>query len=261
MRRFRLVVATVPSVTQYSRTSLLSGRLTSGAAADEKRAFEAHPALVRVSKTQFPPVLFHKGELSQPGGRALAEPVRSEIASPDRRIVAAVVNAVDDYLAKADQVRPRWSLEYLPLVAALLHEARMAGRVVVFASDHGHLLDDETRISRNDFGDRWRSDDQKSGEGEIVLAGARVGANGGRVIVPWSERTRYGMKKNGYHGGATLQEMIVPIAVVSAGAQVPGWIERAPLSIHSGGKNRSARRPIAVPAPVLQPPVADSQGP
>jgi hypothetical protein len=57
---------TVPSVTQYSRTSLLSGRLTSGAAADEKRAFEAHPALVRVSKTQPSPVLFHKGELSQP---------------------------------------------------------------------------------------------------------------------------------------------------------------------------------------------------
>ena len=225
-----------------SRTSLLSGRLTSGAAADEKRAFEAHPALVRVSKTQFPPVLFHKGELSQPGGRGLAEPVRSEIASPDRRIVAAVVNAVDDYLAKADQVRPRWSLEYLPLVAALLHEARMAGRVVVFASDHGHLLDDETRISRNDFGDRWRSDDQKSGEGEIVLAGARVGANGGRVIVPWSERTRYGMKKNGYHGGATLQEMIVPIAVVSAGAQVPGWIERAPVlsTVVGGTGQRSA---------------------
>ena len=219
-------VATVPSVTQYSRASLLSGRLTSGAAADEKRAFEAHPALIRVSKTQFPPVLFHKGELSQPGGRALAEAVRSEIASPDRRVVAAVVNAVDDYLVKADQVRPRWSLEYLPLVAALLHEARMAGRVVVFASDHGHLLDDETRISRNDFGDRWRSDDQKVGEDEIVLAGARVGTNGGRVIVPWSERTRYGMRKNGYHGGATLQEMIVPIAVVSRGS-TGFWLDRA----------------------------------
>ena len=252
-------VATVPSVTQYSRASLLSGRLTSGAAADEKRAFEAHPSLVRASKTQFPPVLFHKGELSQPGGRALAEPVRSEIASPDRRIVAAVVNAVDDYLAKADQVRPRWSLEYLPLVAALLHEARMAGRVVVFASDHGHLLDDETRISRNDFGDRWRSDDQKLGEGEIVLAGARVGANGGRVIVPWSERTRYGMRKNGYHGGATLQEMIVPIAVVSAGVQVAGWAERSPVYPQWWEEPISAP-PIAVPAPVLQPPVPARKG-
>lgn len=252
-------VATVPSVTQYSRASLLSGRLTSGAAPDEKRAFEGHPSLVRVSKTQFPPVLFHKGELSQPGGRALAEPVRSEIASSDRRIVAAVVNAVDDYLAKADQVRPKWSLEYLPLIASLLHEARMAGRVVVFVSDHGHLLDDETRINRNEFGDRWRGDDQKVGEGEIVLAGARVGANGGRVIVPWSERTRYGMRKNGYHGGATLQEMIVPIAVVSAGVQVAGWAERSPV-YPEWWEEPVNTPPIPVPAPVLQPPAPARKG-
>ena len=34
----------------------------------------------------------------------------------------------------------------------------------------------------------------------------------------------------------------MPIAVVSAGAQVPGWIERAP-SFHSGGRNRSALGP------------------
>ena len=252
-------VATVPSVTQYSRTSLLSGRLMSGAAADEKRAFEAHPTLVRVSKTQFPPVLFHKGELSQPGSRALAEAVRSAIASTDRRVVAAVVNAVDDYLSKADQVRPRWSLEYLPVVAALLHEARMAGRVVVFASDHGHLLDDETRIRRNDFGDRWRSDDQKVGSDEIVLAGARVGTNSGRVIVPWSERTRYGMRKNGYHGGATLQEMIVPIAVVSAGVQVSGWKERAPVYPQWWEEPVSAPS-IGVPAPAVQPPVPARRG-
>ena len=252
-------VATVPSVTQYSRASLLSGRLMSGAAADEKRAFEAHPALIRVSKTQFPPVLFHKGELSQPGSRALAEAVRSEIASTDRRVVAAVVNAVDDYLAKADQVRPRWSLEYLPVVAALLHEARMAGRVVVFASDHGHLLDDETRIHRNDFGDRWRSDDQKAGPDEIVLAGARVGTNGGRVIVPWSERTRYGMRKNGYHGGATLQEMIVPVAVVSAGVQMSGWIERAPV-YPQWWKEPVSAPPVGVPAPEVQPPIPARRG-
>jgi hypothetical protein len=245
-------LATVPSVTRYSRTSLLSGRLTSGDASDEKRAFEAHPSLVRASKTQFPPVLFHKGELSQPGGRTLAEAVRSEIASPDRRIVAAVVNAIDDYLAKADQVRVRWSLEYLPLVAALLHEARMAGRVVVFTSDHGHLLDDETRISRNEYGDRWRGDDQNAGEGEIKLSGPRVGANGGRVIVPWSERTRYGMRKNGYHGGATLQEMIVPIAAVSAGVQVTGWTERSP-SYPLWWEEPVTAAPSTVPSPAVQP--------
>ena len=135
----------------------------------------------------------------------------------------------------------------------------MAGRVVVFVSDHGHLLDDETRINRNEFGDRWRGDDQKAGEGEIVLAGARVGANGGRVIVPWSERTRYGMRKNGYHGGATLQEMIVPIGVVSAGVQVAGWAERSPVYPDWWEESVSSQ-PLVVSAPVLQPPAPVRKG-
>ena len=34
------------------------------------------------------------------------------------------------------------------------------------------------------------------------------------------------MKKNGYHGGATMQEMVIPLAVLSARDDLPeGWIE------------------------------------
>src|SRR5690606_6106494 len=126
-------------------------------------------------------------------------------------------------------------------------------------SDHGHLLDDETRINRNEFGDRWRGDDQKLGEGEIVLAGARVGANGGRVIVPWSGRTRYGMSKNGDHGGATLQEMIVPIGVVSAGVQVAGWAECSP-EYPEWWEEPVSSQPLVVSAPVLQAPAPVRKG-
>src|SRR5262249_31670013 len=126
-------------------------------------------------------------------------------------------------------------------------------------SDHGHLLDDETRISRNEYGDRWRTDDQKLGDGEVVVAGPRVGANGGRVIVPWSERTRYGMRKNGYHGGATLPEMIVPSAVVSAGVQVDGWNERSPV-YPQWGEELVAAPQAAVPSPALQPPAPVRKG-
>lgn len=252
-------IATVPSVTQFSRASLLSGQLASGSSADEKRAFEAHPALVRASKTQYPPVLFHKGELSQTGGRSLAEVVRNEIASADRQVVAVVFNAVDDYLAKADQVRPRWTLEYVPLVATLVHEARAAGRVVVFASDHGHLMDDETRINRSEYGDRWRGAEGTASEGEVILSGPRVKVPGGRVIVPWSERTRYGMRKNGYHGGATPQEMIVPIAVLSAGVQVPGWVECAP-EYPDWWEEPLSVPVVPVPVVVAPPPVPSRKG-
>src|SRR5207237_6427583 len=43
-------LAAVPSITEISRTSLLSGRLQAGDASTEKREFSAHSALVRVSR-------------------------------------------------------------------------------------------------------------------------------------------------------------------------------------------------------------------
>jgi len=46
------------------------------------------------------------------------------------------------------------------------------------------------------------------------------------VIVPWSERIRYGIKKNGYHGGVAPQEMVTPIAVLSPSDVFPeGWVD------------------------------------
>jgi hypothetical protein len=52
-------------------------------------------------------------------------------------------------------------------------------------------------------------------------------AGGGDVIVPWTERLRYSIKKNGYHGGVTDQEMVVPIVVLSASEKLPsGWQEQ-----------------------------------
>ncbi len=40
--------------------------------------------------------------------------------------------------------------------------------------------------------------------------------------------TRYGIKKNGYHGGLSPQEIVVPIAVLSASSAFPsGWVEAA----------------------------------
>ena len=34
-------------------------------------------------------------------------------------------------------------------------------------------------------------------------------------MLPWSERVRYGSRKNGYHGGATAQETVVPLLVLA----------------------------------------------
>ena len=47
-----------------------------------------------------------------------------------------------------------------------------------------------------------------------------------RLVAPWSERVRYSIKKNGYHGGVTMQEMVIPVAVLTAQDELPeGWVE------------------------------------
>ena len=42
------------------------------------------------------------------------------------------------------------------------------------------------------------------------------------LIAPWSEKVRYGVKKNGYHGGITPQEMIVKLEEKGLITREPG---------------------------------------
>ncbi len=274
------VLAALPTITEVSRASLLAGRVTSGTGPSEKEAFARHPGLVAVSRVKAPPVVFHRAELTEGDGTQLAAPVRAAVAAPDRQVVAVVINAVDDHLLKAAQVCPRWTLDYFQTLGALLHAAREAERVVVLASDHGHVLDAETHLQRYDQGDRWRADDGAPGPDEVVLSGPRVMTPlGSRVIVPWSERTRYGNQKNGYHGGASPQEVVVPLAVLTfAGADVEGWTEARMdypswWQVAQGAPPSAApsQRPTAPPPPIEpgtnlafefgpRPPVAAAEG-
>jgi hypothetical protein len=128
-------IAALPTVTEISRASLLSGRLTVGAAHQEKTSFAAHEGLLAVSKVGGKPILFHKDELGEAGG--LAEPVREVIGNGARRVVGLVYNAVDDHLGGSDQLHLRWSLDDLRLLRPLLYEASTAGRTLVITADSG----------------------------------------------------------------------------------------------------------------------------
>lgn len=220
------VIAAVPTLTEVSRASLLCGRLASGGQRVEKQGFASHLGLLAVSKKAAPPLLFHKGELIDKRETDLADAVRAAIAAADTRVIGVVLNAVDDFLLKSDQIRPRWRADDISLLRPLLAGAAEAGRAVVITSDHGHVLDSGADARAIGQSDRWRLDNGQPGGDELVLAGRRVAAeHGGRVIAPWSERVRYGGKKNGYHGGANPQEVIVPLGVFAAGdLAVDGWL-------------------------------------
>ncbi len=221
-------ISTVPTVTEVARASLLCGRLCQGAANAEKAGFSSHPGLVRASRGGPPPILFHKGELSD--GGALAAPVREALGDTRHRVVGIVYNAVDDHLSGADQASPRWSLDELQFLRPILHEARNGGRLVIVTADHGHVLEDGSRQVAKGGGDRWRPLDSV-GEGEIAFEGGRVLTPESKrdVVVACSEQVRYGSKKAGYHGGVTPQECLVPLAIFSAENNAPLWHFAAPL--------------------------------
>ena len=247
-------VAALPTVTEVSRTSLLCGRLTLGAAAQERSGFASHAALLAHSRAGAPPRLFHKGDLAD--ATNLAPEVRAAIADPHQRVIGVVYNAVDDHLSGPDQLHQRWTLEDLRLLLPLLREAREARRVVVITADHGHLLEDgTTQVSNGSESDRWRPGTDSRAPHEVAVSGGRVVTSDGSntVVCLWGESTRYGGRKNGYHGGLSPQEVTVPLAVlVPLGMNLPGWTPAPPAQpewweLPPIPKSKEARPAVAQP--------------
>ena len=81
--------------------------------------------------------------------------------------------------------------------------------------------------------------------------------DGGRIIVPWSERLRYGPKKNGYHGGATPQEMLIPISILWPERESPEGLGELPVDLPSWWTEPTVARPIAT---VVEQPLRPEKG-
>lgn len=215
----RVAVTALPSVTNISRTSLLCGALTSGGQDVESRGFAEHPALKNG-------VLFHKDEVGATGGE-LSEALRKELRSEKRRVVGAIVNVVDDSLAGPEQLAIRWTLGEMPVVHALLNEAKESGRVIVLVSDHGHVFDRAAQMKRFEkASDRFRLPVTGDlSDGEVLVSGHRVCIDGGSYIAPTSEAIRYvPNRRRGYHGGLSPQECLVPVSILATSRWIPdGW--------------------------------------
>jgi hypothetical protein len=219
---YRSALTVLPSATNFSRSSLLCGALTRGAQNAEKRGFQEHPEL-RSGK----PLLFHKDEVGS-SGADLGESLRLAVSKNDSKIVGVVLNVIDDSLGGPEQLSIQWNLRSIAVLQTLLSEAKSAGRVVILASDHGHVLDHGSKLTRKtDSADRWRpaNDVTDLSTDELLVKGPRVLAEGGQMIAPISETARYTANRRlGYHGGLTAQECVVPLAVVApALMEIEGW--------------------------------------
>lgn len=215
--RRKAAVATLPSVTMVSRASLLGGEFTEGGQPVERTGFTAFWKRHHKQAT-----LFHQADIGGGPGEQLSKEVVGALASDD--VVATVLNTIDDALDHGRE-RPGWRLSDIRFLPELLTQARNYGRPVLLTADHGHIIDrgrsEGPAPASGDRGARWRTG--TPGEGEVAVSGPRV--HGGEVVVPWRDDIRYTYRKAGYHGGASLAEMTVPVlALVPDTAGVPqGW--------------------------------------
>jgi hypothetical protein len=223
-------IGLLPTVTQVCRTSLLCGERLAGTAETEAKGFAGHAGLRQHGSPSRPPRLFHKGDLGGDGA-GLADAVKQEVGPTAQRVVGIVLNVVDDQLPKGGQLLRRWEVSAVRYLEDLLQLAQAAGRAVVVTADHGHVIERQTELRRHQGGGaRFRPVPPPPGEGEVVVKGPRVllGDDAGWILA-WSERLRYSTLQSGYHGGASPQEVVVPISVwVPFEVELQGWLPAPP---------------------------------
>lgn len=250
------VVAVLPSLTETSRCSLLSGTLTTGQQSAEQRGFAELMKAHGLTS-----VLFHKLSLESSGaGTDLAPDVRAAVDNvAGLQVVACVLNTIDDALDRSDPGID-WTSDAVAHLRPLMEQARRAGRLVVLTSDHGHVV--ERREGRMEPAKAMSSNRSKPyggtslSEGEVRVTGSRVLHHDGDAVLAVDERLRYGPMKAGYHGGAAPAEVVVPLHVLTPGEAPAGW-QLAPPQMPTWWQGVVHAQPAPVAAVRTQLPKSD----
>jgi hypothetical protein len=213
------VMSVLPSVTEHSRWSLFSGKVQTGPHSAEGVAFRENPALADI-RSKGKPLLFTKNDLGSENSAALSIKVRDALAGNEHRVVAVVINAIDDQLKTSGQLSLDWKVQDIGILPAILEAADQGKRTIVITSDHGHIpeMENTKAIERQSPGEARFRHGEVSDEGERKFSGKRIEAAIGSasLILPITEALRYGQKAAGYHGGACDLEVLIPLAVFGA---------------------------------------------
>lgn len=252
------VLAALPSETTYSRTSLLTGSLRTGTAADERAAFGGLACWQGRTAE-----LFHKADLAGAAGNDLGPGLDAALGvgdgGRDASVVAVVLNTVDDSLGSGVQGnRAHLDVDHIAGFRALLERAWSTDRVVLLVSDHGHVLDRQQLTQlRSVVGAKARWRPSSTGpvvEGEVLVEGPRVLVDGHRAVFAATPGLRYGAHARGYHGGVALAEITIPLlAFVRVGSDSPaGWETAGPARPSWWDAERTAVPAVVSGAPVME---------
>ena len=226
---FPPVLAELPTLTPVSRAAFFAGRVDPKAGDrptyDDRARWAGNVALDQASGHAALPELVLRDGLMD--GESLQGAVSAAISS-DSRVVGVVVNAIDEELRGSSQVMRDYSRVPIKPLVGLMTAAAGAERLVLLASDHGHVLGDAARahglpmIGRTAGGKRWRTlgpdDTLYPFEVELPKAVWRPPSSE-RIAAIWDESVVHSHPDHGEHGGVSMAEVVAPAVLLA-----PNWL-------------------------------------
>ncbi|MDC3959009.1 BREX-2 system phosphatase PglZ [Polyangium jinanense] len=266
------VLAHVPTITRLSRSALFAGRaLLPGEPLDTTRDGERLAKHATIRQMNETPVVLLRGDVLGEGG-GLSDDANRRVRG-DERIVAVVVNAIDDQLKGSVQLRVTLSVEHILPLKELLKAAEDTGRLVLLVSDHGNVnwqrfVGAAVRTGGKDpegmdrgARHRFLRAEEAAAPDEIELpVGALAGVKGvDRVAVAVHEAIRYTpVLHAGEHGGASLGEVVAPAVLLAPRGLLPTLegldVDVSPLEPPAFWTREVSRVEREVKAPAPPPP-------
>jgi hypothetical protein len=231
----------LPSITSASRKAIFLGErptdtLDSEEIYAEKAKTSERVALEKACK-KFQVVLHNRTTLSEPGGKVN---LFTHVANSDISLVVLILNEVDEDLKGG--IEPRLlSLDDLGIFREALADGLKNGRQVFLVSDHGHTWHRSKDRRRGDQAPGGSHRHLPLSEGEIPPKNALVTSDP-EILPPGTDRIAFLYRvgdyfgrqpMRGYHGGASLEEVVIPCVELAFGADplVPGKIPEEVVDI------------------------------
>jgi len=215
----RMAFSAIPTVTSHARRAIFGGGIPkdglgddhSADASGDRIAFAGdHEILGSVARR-----LFLKGDLGD-GGAAIVSALQDPAAPP---LIAAVFNDVDDAIASKEHgvLAERTLDRCTPAFRLAMLAAADAGWRIVITADHGHTPYREPDVKMALGHTRYSELEAK----EAAPAGTILFEQGVGLPYRLAALAKLGAHSGpqhlGYHGGVSLEEMLVPLAIYEPG--------------------------------------------
>jgi hypothetical protein len=212
MGAFSAAVSAIPTVTNHARRALFAGEIPGNTALDDTESAAANATADAAAWKRntalgdTPRQLFLKGELGTTG-----QPLLDALRSKEARLLGVVFNGVDDALSsKETTLMPRWSLAALGAGAAeAIPLALDEGWTIIVTADHGHtpFVSSDRKVAGSGLGHRFAAE---PGDGTVAFANGPLPKQPLHLLARFG--AWYGHQRRGFHGGASIEEVAVPLA-------------------------------------------------